>query len=118
MNITNNPLDLKLSATQIGWADSKGRRIYISNEVPGLIQVRIGANAIWIPEDTLQQMLDELVNSEQRCLLITTCLNTRSEKNRSAGIQDLHQEQLSGSADLADLKHQSENWALRSIETI
>ena len=95
MNITNNPLDLKLSATQIGWADSKGRRIYISNEVPGLIQVR-----------------------EQRCLLITTCLNTRSEKNRSAGIQDLHQEQLSGSADLADLKHQSENWALRSTETI
>ena len=109
MNITNNPLDLKLSATQIGWADSKGRRIYISNEVPGLIQVRIGANAVWIPEDTLR---------EQRCLLITTCLNTRSEKNRSAGIQDLHQEQLSGSADLADLKHQSENWALRSIETI
>ena len=105
MNITNNPLDLKLSATQIGWADSKGRRIYLSNEVPGLIQVRIGANAVWIPEDTLQQMLDELVN-------------TRSEKNRSAGIQDLHQEQLSGSADLADLKHQSENWALRSTETI
>ena len=97
MNITNNPLDLKLSATQIGWADSKGRRIYLSNEVPGLIQVRIGANAVWIPEDTLQQMLDELVNT---------------------GIQDLHQEQLSGSADLADLKHQSENWALRSIETI
>ena len=64
MNITNNPLDLKLSATQIGWADSKGRRIYISNEVPGLIQVRIGANAIWIPEDTLQQMLDELVNKD------------------------------------------------------
>ena len=42
MNITNNPLDLKLSATQIGWADSKGRRIYLSNEVPGLIQCQCG----------------------------------------------------------------------------
>lgn len=64
MNITDNPNDLKLSALRIGWSDSKGRTIYLSDEVSGQIQVRIENKAIWIPKETLQKMVSELVGKD------------------------------------------------------
>ena len=73
MNETKDPLELKLSALQIGWTDdASGKHTYFSNEVPGKIQIRIRQEAVWIPTVTLLRILNDL--------LADTCLALKEEQ--------------------------------------
>lgn len=74
MNETKDPLELKLSALQIGWTDyASGKHTYFSNEVPGKIQIRIRQEAVWIPTATLLKILNDL--------LADSCIASRENGN-------------------------------------